>query len=24
MAANEEWPETNFIKRWRPRQDAAT
>lgn len=24
MAANEGWPETDFIKRWRPRQDAAT
>jgi uncharacterized damage-inducible protein DinB len=24
MAANEEWPETDFIKRWRPREQAAT
>jgi hypothetical protein len=24
MAANEGWPETDFIKRWKPRQDAAT
>jgi hypothetical protein len=24
MAANEEWPETDFIKRWRPRQQATT
>jgi Protein of unknown function (DUF664) len=23
MAAREEWPETDFIKRWRPRQQAA-
>jgi len=22
MAANEEWPETDFIKRWRPREGA--
>ena len=24
MAANEEWPETEYIKRWRPRETAAT
>jgi hypothetical protein len=24
MAANEEWPETEFIKRWRPREQATT
>jgi hypothetical protein len=24
MAANEEWPETDFIKRWKPREQAAT
>ena len=24
MAAVEEWPETDWIKRWKPRQDAAT
>jgi hypothetical protein len=24
MAANEEWAETDFIKRWRPREQAAT
>jgi uncharacterized damage-inducible protein DinB len=24
MAANEEWPETDFIKRWRPREQATT
>ena len=24
MAAKEEWPETDFIKRWRPREQATT
>ncbi len=24
MAANEEWPETDFIKRWRPKAQATT
>ena len=24
MAANEGWPETDFIKRWRPRQEPRT
>jgi hypothetical protein len=24
MAANEEWPETDFIKRWRPQQQVTT
>jgi hypothetical protein len=24
MAAREEWPETDFIKRWRPREEATT
>jgi uncharacterized damage-inducible protein DinB len=23
MAANEEWPETDFVKRWKPREDAT-
>jgi len=23
MAANEEWPETDWIKRWKPREDAT-
>lgn len=24
MAANEEWPETDFLKRWRPREEATS